>query len=316
MLYKILKIPAKFALYFYCISIKIKQRHLLNFEGPLLICANHPNSFLDAIIIATLFKRPVHSLVRGDVYKNSFYSKLLFSLNMLPVYRVTEGVENLEHNYSTFEKCKDIFRQNGVVLIFSEGRCINEWKLRPLMKGTARLALSSWQENINLMIMPLGINYDSFRSFGKKIKFNIGKPYSLQEIKNEPYGKAIQIFNNKLKSELDDLVFESKDTEEINKHFQLKSNFIKTTLLFLPAIAGYIVFAPPYYIFKSIIKRKWNNDHFDSILVSGGFFIFPFFIIVLTIITLAITKTFISFLIIPLLLFCGYSSIQLKYLLK
>jgi len=75
----------------------------------LMIAANHPNSFLDAIILATLFKQPIYSLARGDAFKNKFFAALLKSLNMYPVYRTSEGVENMEHNYSTFNTCREIF---------------------------------------------------------------------------------------------------------------------------------------------------------------------------------------------------------------
>jgi 1-acyl-sn-glycerol-3-phosphate acyltransferase len=174
LLYTLLKIPAKLALFFYCRKIKINKKELLKSHGPLLIAANHPNSFLDAIILATLFKRPIYSLARGDVFVNKFYKKLLLSLNMLPVYRLSEGAENLEHNYTTFSSCIDIFKKNDIVLIFSEGGCINEWHLRPLKKGTARLAMNAWQQNIPLKVLPLGINYSSFRLFGKNMILNFG----------------------------------------------------------------------------------------------------------------------------------------------
>ena len=143
-------------------------------KGPLLIAANHPNSFLDAIIFATIFKHPVHSLTRGDAFANKLYNLLLRQMNMLPVYRLSEGAENLEHNYSTFTHCQNIFMNDGIVLIFSEGRCINEWHLRPLKKGTARLAISAWQQNIPLKVLPVGINYSCFRKFGKNIILNFG----------------------------------------------------------------------------------------------------------------------------------------------
>ena len=83
---------------------------MLRKQGPLLIAANHPNSFLDAIILTSLFKNPVYSLARGDAFAGKIITKILTSLNMLPVYRVSEGVENLEHNYTTFKACQDIFR--------------------------------------------------------------------------------------------------------------------------------------------------------------------------------------------------------------
>ena len=174
MLYRLLKLPAKIAIYFYCRKIIINKKEWLKSEGPLLIAANHPNSFLDAVILATLFKRPIHSLARGDAFVNTFITKLLTSLKMLPVYRISEGAENLEHNYTTFSSCIDIFKKNGIVLIFSEGRCINEWHLRPLKKGTARLSINAWQQGIPLKVVPLGINYSSFRIFGKNMILNFG----------------------------------------------------------------------------------------------------------------------------------------------
>src|SRR5690606_20650045 len=187
----------------------INKPEWFNQRGPLLIAANHPNSFLDAIVISTLFRHPVHSLVRGDVYINRFYSFLLNQLNMLPVYRLSEGAENLENNYSTFERCREVFRKNGIVLIFSEGRCINEWKLRSLKKGTARLAMSAWQQGIPLNVIPVGINFSSFRRFGKDIHLNFGKPISTGEIAYPEGGKAITVFNNRLHSELKNLVYEN-----------------------------------------------------------------------------------------------------------
>jgi 1-acyl-sn-glycerol-3-phosphate acyltransferase len=95
---------------------------------------------------------------QGRRFQKSGYQQILSTLKMFPVYRVTEGVENLNINYATFEKCKELFRKQGIVLIFSEGKCVNEWRLRPLKKGTARLAINSWEDKIPLEILPVGIN--------------------------------------------------------------------------------------------------------------------------------------------------------------
>ena len=175
LLYKILKPVVRLAMLVFCRRIIINKPELLKKKGPLLLACNHPNSFLDAAILADLFKYPVYSLARGDVFKKPFYIKLLKALKILPVYRTSEGVENLGINYQTFDACKSIFRKKGIVLIFSEAKCVNEWHLRPLKKGTARLAFSSWEEGIPLHVLPIGINYSSFRRFGKNIFINLGE---------------------------------------------------------------------------------------------------------------------------------------------
>lgn len=278
LLFRILKFPARIAIMLYCNRLRVNRPEITKWDGPILLAANHPNSFLDAIIMATIFKRPIYSLARGDAFKKNIYVKLLSGLNILPVYRISEGKENLGINYDTFEKCKGIFKKNGIVLIFSEGRCINEWKLRPLMKGTARLAISSWQEGIPLKVIPTGINYSNFYALPKQIDVLMSDPITAPTAYHQN-GKDLQEFNDKLNQELKTLVYELPEgtpkTED--KFFDFRENTFKCILLFLPAMLGYIIHAPLYKTVKWLIERKWNNDHYDSLLVGILFISYPFY---------------------------------------
>src|SRR5690606_28383061 len=208
-LYHNLRIVTRLAIRIFCRRIIINKPEMLDEKGPLLLACNHPNSFLDAVILDTLFNQPIHSLARGDIFINKFITKILTSLKILPVYRVSEGVENLSSNYDTFSACKEIFKKNGIILIFSEGRCINEWKLRPLKKGTARLALNSWDNNIPLKVLPVGINYSSFRRFGKNVILNFGTILNASDFNlDKPDGVRNQQFNVKLYAQLKELVLD------------------------------------------------------------------------------------------------------------
>lgn len=317
MLYNFLKIPAKLALYFYCRKIIINKKELLQSDGPLLIAANHPSSFLDAAILATLFKHSIYSLARSDAFVNNFYKRLLFSLKMLPVYRISEGAENLEHNYTTFSACIDIFKKNGIVLIFSEGLCKNEWHLRSLKKGTARLAISAWQQGIPLKVLPLGINYSSFRIFGKNVILNFGEiitdPDSYQDEKNLPDGKAVIDFNLKLQQQLKNLVIEAEpsDKEKIKKIFFIQQPLIKKILFFIPAIAGLILHAPLYYPVILSIKNR-ANDHYDSIVVGLLFILYPIYLLVISVIIYFITGSLWALLLLLIIPFSAWSLLQLK----
>ncbi len=270
---------------------------MLQEQGPMLISANHPNSFLDAIIMATIFKSPIYSLARGDAFAGKIITKLLESLNMLPVYRVSEGVENLEHNYTTFNACQKLFEQNKIVLIFSEGRCVNEWHLRPLKKGTARLAITAWQNNVPLKILPAGINYSSFRKFGKNIILNFGEIiYQSDIIEDLSSGKAINEINEKLKLQLHDLVYEidKNNYQKLKKYFYSKSSLLKKIVLFIPAIVGFILNAPLYSTIHFIIK-KYAVDHYDSIMTGLLFLLYPLYVLMIALIIFFITKTLIAF---------------------
>ncbi len=304
MLYKLLSFPARIFIHFYCRSIFINKKKYLDKSGPLLIASNHPNSFLDAIILASLFKKPIYSLARGDAFVGKLTSKVLSSLNMLPVYRISEGVENLENNYFTFEACLHIFKKNGIVLIFSEGRCINEWHLRPLRKGTARLTFAAWQQDIPLQVLPLGINYSAFRKFGKRLVLNFGTAVSRQQMNSSLLsGKAINEFNETLKEQLQTLVYEIDEGErqKLQTYFPARTSLLKKIILFIPATAGYIIHAPLYYAIHVAIKQK-AQDHYDSLMVGLLFFIYPFYLLLLTITAFLITYnplTFLLLIVIP-----------------
>jgi 1-acyl-sn-glycerol-3-phosphate acyltransferase len=314
LLYKLLLIPARLSLYFYCRKIAINKKDFLQLKGPLLIAANHPNSFLDAIILSSLFKEPIYSLARGDAFAGKFYSRVLASLNMLPVYRVSEGVENLDHNYTTFNACQELFKENKIVLIFSEGRCINEWHLRPLKKGTARLAMSAWMQDIPLQVIPLGINYSSFRKFGKIVHLNFGDFIFKEAIQEElSSGKALIEFNAALKNQLQDLVYEIKkeDTETVKKIFRIKTNPLKKVLLFLPALLGFLFHAPIYYAIILIIKDR-AKDHFDSIIVGALFLFYPVYLLLFVLITFLITSSIYSLLLLFLMPLTALSLLYFK----
>jgi len=316
LLYQLLKIPAKLALHIYCRDIRISHPELLKCKGPLLIACNHPNSFLDAIILSTLFKEPVHSLARGDVFNTKWKARVLRWLNMFPVYRTSEGAQNLEHNYSTFEACRNIFAKQGVVLIFSEGSCFNEWHLRPLKKGTARLALSSWEEGIPLTVLPAGINYHSFNFFGKNVEINFGKPIRQEELLlDNGFGKSVADFNELLQSRLQPLVYEIKknDQSKRNHIFLRKVSALKKALLAIPALAGYLLHAPLYLPIKKFTWRtSRHNDHYDSILVGLLFWTYPLYLLLLTSILFGLTHHPASWLLLLILPFCAWSYTQLK----
>jgi 1-acyl-sn-glycerol-3-phosphate acyltransferase len=287
---------------------------MLKCRGPLLIASNHPNSFLDAIIIATLFKYPIYSLARGDAFHGKLITRILGSLNMLPVYRVSEGVENLENNYSTFKSCQNIFKIGGIVLIFSEGRCINEWHLRPLKKGTARLALAAWQQNIPLKVLPLGINYSGFRGFGKTLYVNFGDFIGKEDLDpGNVSGKAVNEFNNKLQQQLQTLVYEinKDDKEKLRKYFDRGGNIIKTIFLSIPAAMGFLIQCPLFYLIHYFIKDK-AEDHYDSIMIGLLFFVYPLYGITISLIVLVVTKNLLALSLLLLLPLTALSLLQFK----
>ena len=292
---------------------------MLKAEGPLLLAANHPNSFLDGIIMTTLFKNGVYSLARGDAFKNSRVNRFLRSIFLLPVYRTSEGVENLGHNYTTFASCQQVFQKGGIVMIFSEGRCINEWHLRPLKKGTARLAISSWQKGIPLTVVPVGFNYSPFRVFGKNVHIHFGEPLPRQAIlEQDGEGKQLLHFNEHLERSLKDLVYEidPNDKVAIARKVGHPPHPAVKILLAVPAIVGALIHAPIYHLVKWFTDKHFDNDHWDSVFNSLVVLLYPLYLLPICGVVWALTNFEISLVTLVLIPFTAWSYVQVKKQMK
>ena len=313
-IYSLIKKYSRFAIKIYCTKIIINKPEVLKSKGPLLFASNHPNSFLDGMILTTLLDQPLYSLARGDAFKKTWVNKLLRKLKLLPVYRTSEGVKNLEHNYTTFDACRQTFKENGMVLIFSEGKCENEWHLRPLLKGTARLAITSWKQNIPLTVYPTAFNYSSFRKFGKEVHLYFGEPINPSTVlQHESDGKSFLAFNDQLNEQLKKIVYEIEkdDKYTIRNVFsiRLKRSFY---LLLLPALVGWVLHAPLFYLCKLFAELFRHSGHYDSVLNSVLFLLYPLYFVLL-VITLFMINAIVGLAMIFLLPFTAWACTQAKY---
>lgn len=315
MLYGLFKFYTRIAFQVYCRRVVINKPELLDAKGPLLLAANHPNSFLDGIIMTTLFRHPVYSLARGDAFAKPLFARFLRSIRLLPVYRTSEGVENLNHNYTTFAACENVFRKNAIVIIFSEGRCINEWKLRPLRKGTARLATGSWKKGIPLQVIPVAFNYNPFRNFGKNVFIQFGTPLDTSAIMGEETeGKQLLQFNEQLQAQLKELVFEIEpaDHKAIRKQLTVQIPLLQKIILAIPAAIGWILHAPLYFAAKAFTYTFFDNDHFDSVMVSSIVLVYPLYLLIFLLIAVNIWGWWAAAIVLVLLPFTAWACIQLK----
>lgn len=272
-MYSLIKLPIRLALHLFCANKEIINPQLLHQKGPLLLVANHPNSFLDAIIIAAHFKEPIYFLARGDAFRKPWHNTLLRLLHMIPIYRISEGRENLHKNEYAFERSAELLKQNQIVLIFIEGICLHTHMLQPFKKGAARIALSVIQQKAPLGIMPITISYNSFTSFGKNIRLHLSKPIAAKELL--PYqddAKNFQHFNQKLYDQLSAMIY-------VPEGFRWKHRI----LMAIPAAIGFFLHIPLYTCIKTIVHRKTKGTvFFDSVLFGVLLILYPLYLSVLT----------------------------------
>lgn len=271
MLYFPVKIMVRLALKIFCRKLTVSNREALQKPGPLLLVANHPNSFLDAIIIGSQCRHKVHFLARGDAFNKPWHSKLLCLLNMIPVYRLSEGKENLFLNEAAFSRSKEILSENGILLIFIEGICVHKHELQPFKKGAARIAADS-RDLPGFAIVPLGIAYDSFERFGKQININVGNAVEPKNIL--PYEDPAQNFR----------YFNTVLYEEISKRIIIPQSRgrIKSGILDFPAKLGEFIHTPLYELLRNKIRKKTEGTvFFDSVLFGSLLIMYPLYLLLL-----------------------------------
>jgi hypothetical protein len=259
---QLLKILIRAGLWLFCHKIHLKNKQLFTTKGPLLIIANHPNSFLDALIIGSYYKRRVYFLARGDAFKKPIHRFLLESLNMIPVYRLREGKEYLHLNEYAFNKSIDLLSKDYAVLIFIEGICVNSNELQPFKKGTARILEGIQKLNIHPKVHIAGIAFNQFRGIGKTVNLVVSEMNNIPTIQNS---KDRVVFNQ--------IVFD-----------QLKQNILIPSIptKFNKTHLFYKIHLPFYNLIKNFVAEKTKDTVFyDSVLFTVLLFTYPLFIIFL-----------------------------------
>ncbi len=179
------------ALLVYFRRIKVIGRENIPKGKPIIFAPNHQYAFMDALLLVMVTRKIPYFLVRADIFKKSFFSFLLRTLKMMPVYRQRDSVDVISKNEETFSKCVDILNNGKHLTIFPEGNHSKIRKIRPIRKGLLRIGFRTINENPeskNLVILPVGINYDDHSRFQSDIFIKFGEPITLEDY-NKRYKK-------------------------------------------------------------------------------------------------------------------------------
>ena len=209
-------------------SITILNKESIPNKGPLLVLANHPSTFLDPIVIATMLDRKVFFLAKGELFKSAFTKWFLPKLSMIPVYRKQDDPSQMSKNQDTFKKCYEHLEKGGAILMFPEGISITERKLRPIKTGAARIVMGAEANNdfkLGANVVTIGLNYVNPHRFNKDVFVNIDEPIKVSDYKSD-YEKdnfrAVEMLTEKIRMKLEGLVIAIEDdkTDELVKNVE------------------------------------------------------------------------------------------------
>ncbi len=147
-------------------------------KGAILFMANHPNGLIDPLIVTTNNPRTNYFLTRAASFKKPLVRWFLNSLNLIPIYRIRDGVNQLNKNKEVFERCFNLLDNQKALMIFPEGSHDKRRTVRSLSKGFSRIVFGAIERNpkLQIQIIPVGITYQDSSSYPFKVSLNYGIP--------------------------------------------------------------------------------------------------------------------------------------------
>jgi len=151
---------------------------------PVIFAPNHQNALMDAFAVMFPVRKHVVFMARADIFKKPAVAKILNSLQILPIYRIRDGYGELSRNQEVFDDTVEVLKSNTPLCILPEGNHEGQKRLRPLKKGIFRIAFQSEESNsfnLNLHIVPVGIDYSDYFNAGSDLTVVYGTPIKIAD---------------------------------------------------------------------------------------------------------------------------------------
>lgn len=209
MLYSLTKPFAKITLATYFRKIYLSNREVVPKDKPVILAANHPTAFIEPCILSCWLEQPLSFIARGDLYINKWFVRKLYDwYRLVPVFRIDDaGYSQLKSNYESFDRVFEALSKKKTVMILAEGRTKHEKRLRPIMKGTARIVFGTLEKygDLDINIVPVGVNYTDSDAFRGEAMIDFGEPIRATEytaLYRENPAKAITMLTEEIGSRL------------------------------------------------------------------------------------------------------------------
>ncbi|WP_158860558.1 lysophospholipid acyltransferase family protein [Lunatibacter salilacus] len=251
-----LRIWVKWGLSIYFSRIEVSGTNRIPRNTPIIIIANHQNALLDPLLIATVTGMKPYFLARADLFKKPLFAKLLSIIQLIPVFRIRDGLSSISGNQESFSRCEDLLAKNQSILIFPEGNHSLRRNARPLSKGFTRIAFGAMGKHTSLplSILPFGISYEAHQKVGAAVRVEVGKPILVSSYLNDSRGLTKTAYKA-----LKELTVHIPDEGYEESLISLKENHIPLTSpeKVRDFLSGQQPIHSPNQEFSSVKKIRW-----------------------------------------------------------
>jgi 1-acyl-sn-glycerol-3-phosphate acyltransferase len=175
--YRAVRAVARFWLWFLFKSVDVRHPERVPAAGPILLCVNHPNNFIDSLVVGAVVRRKVHYLATAAMFRHRLLARFLLACGAIPVYRKQDDPDKMDRNLDTFSACFAAFASGRLVAIYPEGTTHAEVRVQRIKTGAARIALGYEADHPGqLRTIPVGLSFEARKSFRSRVLVAFGEP--------------------------------------------------------------------------------------------------------------------------------------------
>ena len=157
-------------------EIVIDGRDRLPAHGSVIFTPNHPNLFIDPLLIWFLApSRRIRFVAKATLFDIPILNWILRRLRAVPVTRRMDAAGQVDYTVF-FATCVETLAAGESMVIFPEGRSLPQPTMAPLRTGPARMFFLAREKGVKVIIVPVGLNYEQGAVFRSSVLVSLAAP--------------------------------------------------------------------------------------------------------------------------------------------
>src|SRR6266850_8591873 len=100
--YALVRGIVRFWVWFFFRRVGVRHPERVPASGAVLLCINHPNNFIDSLLVGGAVGRKVHYLATAALFRNPLVGRFLRACGAIPVYRRQDDPDKMDRNLDAF----------------------------------------------------------------------------------------------------------------------------------------------------------------------------------------------------------------------
>ena len=194
-------------------EVTVKGIDNLPESGPVIFTPNHPNALIDPVLL--FFFSPdfkIRFVAKAPLFKIPLLGWIMRKMQAIPVVRRYEAEGKVDYK-AFFAACVDSLAAGNSITIFPEGISLPQPYMADMRTGAARLFFMARERNVDVKIVPVGLNYEHGSTFRSSVVVWAAPPVDTTDIeqsyKVSPQS-AVRDLTDKIKTSLENHVFQTE----------------------------------------------------------------------------------------------------------